>query len=59
MADKSPMFTPPMSGGPTENAQDIVKVPMDKYDFGFRKSQQRGVAPKNGDMNIRHVKNGG
>jgi len=59
MADKSPMFTPPMSGGPMDNAANIIKVPMDKNDFGFRKSQQKGLAPKNGDMNIAHVKNGG
>lgn len=59
MADKSPMFTPPMAGGPGEQGNDIVRVPLDKYDFGFRKSQQKGVAPKNPDMNISHIKNGG
>jgi len=42
-----------------DNAANIIKVPMDKNDFGFRKSQQKGLAPKNGDMNIAHVKNGG
>ena len=59
MADKSPMFTPPMAGGPSDSAQDIIKVSMTEYAFGFRKSQQKGLAPKNGDMNIAHVKNGG
>lgn len=59
MADKSPIFTPPMSGGPTDSSSDIVRVPLDKNDFGFRKSQQRGIQPMNKDMGIRHVKNGG
>lgn len=59
MADKSPMFTPPNNSGPTDTSSDIIKVPMDKFDFGFRKSQQKGLLPQNGDMGVRHVKNGG
>lgn len=59
MADKTPIFNPPMSGGPMDNSPDIIRVPLDKNDFGFRKSQQKGVMPRNGDMSIRHVKNGG
>jgi hypothetical protein len=57
MADKSgsPAFRPPMDHI-TENDPQIIRVPMDKTDWGFRKSQDpkqnHGATP-----NPKHIPN--
>lgn len=55
MADNSPAFTPPMNKIPDSDPQ-IVRVPLDTVEFGFRKS----AAPKNvkNEFPLDHVKNG-
>ena len=57
MDSKSPIFTPPFNSGPVDSDPNIVRVPLDKYDFGGRKSQLRGVSPRNDGMTISHVGN--
>lgn len=57
MADSSPAFnTPPGAGQVKDTDPMVMKVPMDKTDWGFRKSQtpamQDGLPP------INHVPNG-
>lgn len=57
MADStSPAFTPPVNTI-KDNDPQIMKVPMDKVDFGFRKS----AAPpmQNTGMTLTHIPNGG
>lgn len=56
MADSSsPAFTPPVNTV-KDNDPQIIRVPTDKVDFGFR----QGCAPpmQNGGMALSHVKNG-
>ena len=56
MADSSsPAFTPPVNTV-KDNDPQIMRVPLDKVDFGFR----QGCAPpmQNGGMTLSHVPNG-
>jgi hypothetical protein len=52
-SNNSPMFTPPTSRFVEQDSQ-IVEVPLDKTDWGFRMSQQKMET----GLPISHVKNG-
>jgi hypothetical protein len=52
----SPAFTPPMNRV-TDEDPSIVRIPMDKVDIGFRKSQQNGLMNDN-PFNVKNLKNG-
>ena len=57
MADSnSPAFVPPMNRI-TDDDPMIVRIPLDKVDIGFRKSQQSDLM-KNNNMTLKHVPNG-
>jgi hypothetical protein len=51
----SPAFKPPMNHT-TESDPQIVRVPMDRVDFGFRPSQR---PPMTNEFGISHIPNGG
>lgn len=55
MPDPSPAFNPPMNRVIDSDPQ-IIRIPLEKTDWGFRKSQQPDV--KSEGMALRHVKNG-
>ena len=57
MADSnSPAFNPPMNRV-TDEDPSIVRVPMDKVEIGFRRSQQNGLMDNN-PFTVRNLKNG-
>lgn len=58
MADRSPAFNPPVNSLPADNDPQIVKVPMAKTDWAFRKSQVPSGGMAAEGMSINHVKNG-
>ena len=55
MADRSPIFNPPMDRI-TDNDPMIVRVPMEKADWGARRSQQK--AWNKDDKALKHIPNG-
>jgi hypothetical protein len=59
MADQStsPAFNPPFQQIIGDDSQ-IVKVPMDKVDWAFRKSQQTGKQFSADEMRLGNLKNG-
>lgn len=52
---ESPAFNPPVSKL-SDNDPMIVRVPMDKTDFGARKSAQPPIRAEN--MTLSHIPNG-
>ena len=57
MADSnSPMFTPPMNRI-TDEQPDIVRVPMNKVEIGYRPSQQSGLM-QNNPFKVANLRNG-
>lgn len=57
MADSSPIFTPPRNSLVGDDPQ-IIRVPLDRTDSGFRKSQEPNgqMAP---DQAVRNIPNSG
>lgn len=57
MADSnSPAFNPPANAVKDSDPM-VIRVPLDKSDFGFRASQAKTVDMSN-QMTLSHVKNG-
>lgn len=54
MASQSPAFNPPLNRVIDSDPQ-IVRVALEKTDFGARRSAQPAIA---NEMGVRHLKNG-
>lgn len=58
MADRSPAFNPPVNSLPADKDSQIVKVAMDKVDWGFRPSQKPNDGMGADQLAVVHVPNG-
>lgn len=56
MPDPSPAFNPPMNRVIDSDPQ-IIRIPLEKTDWGFRKSQQPDVRAEG--MGLKHIPNSG